>query len=120
MKYKNSILLDLFEGKNLNRPPVWVMRQAGRILPGYRKIRKEAGSFKALVKNPELISEVTVEPLSALGVDAAILFSDILVIPEAMGLDYQIIEKTGPVFERIVTAPIRRGQGSSIAFSALA
>ena len=102
MKYKNSILLDLFEGKKTTRPPVWVMRQAGRILPGYRKIRKEAGSFKKLVKSPDLISEVTVEPLHKLGVDAAILFSDILVIPEAMGLNYEIVEKTGPIFEKTI------------------
>jgi len=105
MSYENNILLDVLEGKAVSRPPVWVMRQAGRILPGYRKIRADAGSFKALVKRPDLISEVTVEPLSALGVDAAILFSDILVIPEAMGVDYEIVEKVGPIFDNPIHTP---------------
>jgi len=75
------------------------MRQAGRILPGYRKVRASVSGFKALVKRPDLIAEVTVEPLDVLGVDAAILFSDILVIPEAMGIDYEIVEKKGPLFD---------------------
>ena len=104
MSYKNEILLDVFKGKPLERPPIWIMRQAGRILPGYRKIRSSVSGFKDLVKNPELIAEVTVEPMNVLGVDAAILFSDILVIPEAMGLDYDIVEKKGPLFQRTVTA----------------
>ncbi len=98
MRYKNELILDVFKDKNIERPPVWVMRQAGRILPGYRKIRASVGGFKELVQNPRLIAEVTVEPLEILGVDAAILFSDILVIPEAMGLDYDIVESRGPVF----------------------
>jgi uroporphyrinogen decarboxylase len=105
MQYKNEILLDLFKNKTTKRPPVWLMRQAGRILPGYREVRKSVASFKHLVKNPELIAEVTVEPLHVLDVDAAILFSDILVIPEAMGLDYEIIEKKGPVFEATISSP---------------
>ena len=104
MSYKNEILLDVFKGKPLERPPIWIMRQAGRILPGYRKIRSSVSGFKDLVKNPELIAEVTVEPMDVLGVDAAILFSDILVIPEAMGLDYDIVEKKGPLFQRTVTS----------------
>ena len=82
----------------MERPPVWLMRQAGRILPQYRKIRASVDGFKALVTNPSLAAEVTIQPVDALGVDAAILFSDILVIPEAMGLDYQLIEKKGPKF----------------------
>jgi len=103
MAYKNNILLDLFAGQKLERPPVWVMRQAGRILPGYRKIRAEAGSFKKLVKDAEKIAVVTREPVDVLGVDAAILFSDILVIPEAMGLNYEIVEKKGPLFEGTIS-----------------
>lgn len=102
MTYKNEILLDVFKKKEVKRPPVWVMRQAGRILPGYRKVRASVSGFKELVKHPELIAEVTVEPLDVLGVDAAILFSDILVIPEAMGLDYDIIEKRGPRFSKVI------------------
>lgn len=104
MSYKNEILLDVFKGKSLERPPIWIMRQAGRILPGYRKIRSSVSGFKELVKNPELIAEVTVEPMDVLGVDAAILFSDILVIPEAMGLDYDIVEKKGPVFPKTISS----------------
>lgn len=102
MSYKNEILLDVFKHKAVERPPVWVMRQAGRILPGYRSVRSSVSGFKELVKNPELIAQVTVEPLDVLGVDAAILFSDILVIPEAMGLDYDIIEKKGPKFSKVI------------------
>jgi len=104
MGYNNNILLDTLNARPVERPPVWVMRQAGRILPGYRKIRAEAGSFKRLVKAPDMIAEVTVEPLYELGVDAAILFSDILVIPEAMGVNYEIVEKVGPKFD----TPIRQ------------
>ena len=102
MSYKNEILLDVFKNKSLERPPVWIMRQAGRILPGYREVRSSVSGFKELVKNPELIAQVTVEPLEVLGVDAAILFSDILVIPEAMGLDYDIIEQRGPRFPEVI------------------
>ncbi len=95
---KNHLLLDVLSGKKVERPPVWLMRQAGRILPEYREVRASTGSFKSLVQNPELAATVTVQPVDALGVDAAIIFSDILVIPEAMGLDYEMIEKMGPYF----------------------
>ncbi len=105
MSYQNNLLLDVLHDREVSRPPVWVMRQAGRILPGYRKIRASVPSFKHLVKRPDLISVVSVEPLDELDVDAAILFSDILVIPEAMGVDYEIVEKKGPIFERPITQP---------------
>ncbi|MEL6390046.1 MAG: uroporphyrinogen decarboxylase [Bacteroidota bacterium] len=105
MSYHNNILLDKLHGVPTDRPPVWVMRQAGRILPGYRQIRKSVSGFKELVKSPDLIAEVTLEPLHELGVDAPILFSDILVIPEAMGVDYDIIEKQGPKFPNPITSP---------------
>ena len=105
MIYHNNLLLDVLSGKPVPRPPVWVMRQAGRILPGYREIRASVPGFKHLVKRPDLIAEVTTEPLDVLGVDAAILFSDILVIPEAMGVDYEIIEKKGPLFENPIQSP---------------
>ncbi len=94
----NDLLLRVLAGELTERPPVWLMRQAGRILKEYREVRASVNGFKALVSNPELASEVTVQPVDILGVDAAILFSDILVIPEAMGLDYQLIEKVGPRF----------------------
>jgi len=102
MQYENDILLRLLQGKEVERPPIWIMRQAGRILPEYREIRASLSGFKALVSNPDLASTVTVQPVDALGVDAAIIFSDILVIPEAMGLDYELIEKKGPFFHKTI------------------
>lgn len=85
--------------------PVWLMRQAGRILPEYRRVRAIAGDFKTLVTTPELAAEVTIQPVDILGVDAAIIFSDILVIPEAMGLRYEMEESKGPVFPKRIAAP---------------
>ncbi len=102
MKFDNDLFLRAVSGDVVERPPVWLMRQAGRTLPGYRKIRKEVANFKELVKTPDLVAEATIEPLDLLGVDAAILFSDILVIPEAMGLEYNLIEKKGPQFPKTV------------------
>jgi uroporphyrinogen decarboxylase len=78
------------------------MRQAGRVLPEYREVRAKMGGFKELVETPEFACEVTVQPVDILGVDAAIIFSDILVIPEAMGLPYQMIEAKGPWFEKTI------------------
>lgn len=91
-------------GKDTERVPVWLMRQAGRILPEYRAVRAKAKNFIEFVKNPEMAAEVTVQPVDILGVDAAIIFSDILVIPEAMGLPYQMIEAKGPWFEKTITS----------------
>src|SRR4051812_27135310 len=99
---KNDLLLRAAKGEQVERPPVWLMRQAGRILPEYRATRAKAKNFIEFVKNPELASEVTIQPVDILGVDAAIIFSDILVIPEAMGLPYQMIEAKGPWFENTV------------------
>ncbi|HWY97541.1 MAG TPA: uroporphyrinogen decarboxylase family protein, partial [Bacteroidia bacterium] len=93
---RNDLLLKAARGEETSRVPVWLMRQAGRILPGYRKVRASLKDFTELVKTPELACEVTLEPVNVLGVDAAIIFSDILVIPEAMGLPYQMLESKGP------------------------
>jgi uroporphyrinogen decarboxylase len=97
----------LFIDACLRRPtprrPVWMMRQAGRYLPEYRAVRARAGDFLTLCKTPELAAEVTLQPVDILGVDAAILFSDILVIPEAMGMELRFVEGEGPLFP----APLR-------------
>ena len=97
---KNDLLLRAAKGEPVERVPVWLMRQAGRVLPEYRAVRTKSKNFIEFVKNPELAAEVTVQPVDILGVDAAIIFSDILVIPEAMGLPYQMIEAKGPWFEK--------------------
>jgi len=80
--------------------PVWIMRQAGRYLPEYNATRKKAGSFLALAKTPEYACEVTLQPLERFALDAAILFSDILTVPDAMGLGLYFVEGEGPKFER--------------------
>ena len=99
---KNDLILRAARGEKVERTPVWLMRQAGRILPEYREVRAKMGGFKELVESPEFACEVTIQPIDHLGVDAAIIFSDILVIPEAMGLPYQMVEKKGPWFENTV------------------
>ncbi|MEJ6806649.1 MAG: uroporphyrinogen decarboxylase [Saprospiraceae bacterium] len=95
---KNDLLLRTIAGEKVERPPVWLMRQAGRILPQYRAVRSSLSGFIELVTTPELVREVTIQPVDELGVDAAIIFSDILVIPECMGLEYEMVEKKGPYF----------------------
>lgn len=102
MLIQNDLLIRAAKGEYCERPPVWVMRQAGRILSEYRAVRAGVDGFKGLVTNPELCAEVTLQPVDILGVDAAIIFSDILVIPEAMGLHYDMIEKRGPLFPKTI------------------
>ena len=102
MALKNDLLLRAAKGEKTERVPVWVMRQAGRILPEYRAVRNKLSGFIELCTTPELAAEVTLQPVDILGVDAAIIFSDILVVPEAMGLPYQMIEKKGPWFENTI------------------
>lgn len=99
---KNDLFLRAAKGEEVERTPVWLMRQAGRILPQYRKVREQVGGFKELVTNPELICEVTIQPVDELHVDAAIIFSDILVVPEAMGLPYEMVESKGPRFPEVI------------------
>ena len=84
-------------GESLDPPPVWMMRQAGRYLPEYKETRKQAGGFLDLCYNPKLATEVTLQPIQRFGFDAAILFSDILVIPDALGMDVRFEEGRGPV-----------------------
>lgn len=103
-QYQNDLILRMINGEKTERFPVWLMRQAGRILPEYRAVRASLSGFKELVETPERAAEVTIQPVDILGVDAAIIFSDILVIPEAMGLPYQMIEKKGPWFEDTINS----------------
>ncbi|MEB2778264.1 uroporphyrinogen decarboxylase [Algoriphagus sp. D3-2-R+10] len=102
MYLKNDLLLRAAKGEPTERTPVWLMRQAGRILPEYRKVRESVSGFIELAQTPQLAAEVTIQPVDLLGVDAAIIFSDILVIPEAMGLPYEMVEKRGPLFPNTV------------------
>lgn len=105
MNLQKNLLLQVAKKLPAERTPVWLMRQAGRVLPEYRRVRESAGDFKTLVKTPELATEVTIQPVDILGVDAAIIFSDILVIPEAMGLNYEMEEKRGPTFPKKINSP---------------
>jgi uroporphyrinogen decarboxylase len=99
---QNDLILRAARGEQVERVPVWVMRQAGRILPEYREVRAKAGSFINLATTPELAAEVTIQPVTRFGVDAAIIFSDILVVPEAMGLPYVMEEQKGPLFPKVI------------------
>jgi len=98
---QNDLILRAARRQKTERTPVWMMRQAGRYLPEFRAIRKKV-DFLTLCKTPELAAEVTIQPIDIVGVDAAIIFSDILTIPEAMGLDLEFIKGTGPVFDNPV------------------
>ncbi len=98
----NDRFLRALRREPVDRTPVWLMRQAGRYLPEYRATRAQAGSFLAMAKNPELACEVTLQPLRRFDLDAAILFSDILTVPDAMGLGLHFVEGEGPKFERPV------------------
>ena len=98
----NDRLLRALRREPVDRTPVWLMRQAGRYLPEYRATRAKAGSFLAMAKNPDLACEVTLQPLARFDLDAAILFSDILTVPDAMGLGLYFVEGEGPKFEHPV------------------
>jgi uroporphyrinogen decarboxylase len=99
---KNDTLLRALLRQPTEYTPVWIMRQAGRYLPEYNETRRRAGSFLALAKTPELACEVTLQPLERFALDAAIIFSDILTVPDAMGLGLYFAEGEGPRFERPV------------------
>lgn len=100
-----SLFLRALRRQPVERTPIWMMRQAGRYLPEYRKTRAQAGDFLSLCKNPELACEVTLQPLRRYAMDAAILFSDILTIPDAMGLGLYFAEGEGPCFQHPVRDP---------------
>lgn len=103
-KIKNDLFLRACKRKQVERTPIWIMRQAGRYLPEYMAVRKKS-DFITMCKTPELAAEVTIQPIDLIGVDAAIIFSDILVIPEAMGMKLEMIESKGPkLYEPIRSA----------------
>ena len=95
IKIQNDLFLRACKKQPIDRTPIWIMRQAGRYLPQYRAVR-EKSDFITMCKTPELAAEVTLQPINLIGVDAAIIFSDILVIPEAMGMTLEMIESKGP------------------------
>src|SRR6202000_1243221 len=100
---KNDLLLKALKGEPVSRPPVWMMRQAGRYLPEYIKLR-EKYDFFTRVQTPELACEITLQPIDIIGTDAAILFSDILVVPQAMGMEVLMEEGKGPLLPKIISS----------------
>src|SRR4051812_49143343 len=94
-------LVQVLNQKSQSPPPIWMMRQAGRYLPEYRAVREKAGGFLDLVFNPELAAEVTLQPVRRFGFDAAILFSDILVIPHALGQAVNFTVGEGPQLDPV-------------------
>jgi uroporphyrinogen decarboxylase len=104
MPLVNDRLLRALRCEPVDRPPIWLMRQAGRYLPEYRKTRERAGSFLALCKTPELCCEVALQPLARYRLDASIVFSDILTIPDAMGLELGFVDGEGPVLGKVIAS----------------
>jgi len=100
---KNDLLLRALRGEALSRPPVWMMRQAGRYLPEYLALKAKYDFFTR-VETPELAAEITLQPIDIVGTDAAIIFSDILVIPQAMGLEVLMEEGKGPSLPETITS----------------
>src|ERR1700722_379321 len=103
-KLKNDLLLRTLRGEKTERTPVWMMRQAGRYLPDYVKLRKQYSFFERC-QTPELAAEITIQPVDQIGVDAAIIFSDILVVPQAMGMEVQLVESKGPLLPEPIRTP---------------
>ena len=104
-RLKNDTFLRALLRQPTEYTPVWLMRQAGRYLPEYCETRRRAGNFLNLCKSPAMACEVTLQPLARYDLDAAILFSDILTVPDAMGLGLYFVEGEGPKFERPVRTP---------------
>ena len=107
-------IVDVLEGKTVTPPPVWLMRQAGRYLPEYRETRAKAGSFLDLCYSPDSAVEVTLQPIRRYGFDAAILFSDILVIPDALKRNVRFVQGEGPQMNPIDVAGIERLNGDGV------
>lgn len=117
---RNDLILRVLRGETTDRVPVWMMRQAGRYLPDYVKLRNRYSFFERC-RTPELAAEITIQPVEQVGVDAAIIFSDILVVPQAMGMEVQLVESKGPWLpepirqaadiERLVVPDVEEGLG---------
>lgn len=118
--FNNDRLIRAIQRQPLDRTPVWIMRQAGRYLPEYRKIRAAAGSFMRLCQTPELACEVTLQPLRRYPLDAAIIFSDILTIPDALGLGLSFKEGEGPQFSQSIKTAADLNRLSTLDLSQLA
>jgi len=103
-KLKNNLLLKALAGEPVERPPVWMMRQAGRYLPQYMKLRKKYSFFER-VETPELACEITLQPIDELEPDAAIIFSDILTVPQALGINVELVKGKGPVLNNSIRTP---------------
>ena len=99
MNESTPLLLKALNKEKLSTPPIWFMRQAGRYMPEYRKVRSKFKNFMDMCKNPDVCCELAMQPINAFSLDAAILFSDILTIPDAFGLGVEFIENKGPVFK---------------------
>ena len=112
-------ILDVLERKRIFPPPVWMMRQAGRYLPEYRELRAKAGSFFGLALNPEFAAEITLQPVRRFGFDAAILFSDILVVPHALGRSVRFEVGEGPRLDPLDTPDKIASLASQADFSKL-
>jgi len=104
MALKNDLLIRALKQQDTERTPVWIMRQAGRYLPEYREVRKKAGDFMSMAQNPEMVCEVTLQPLRRFPLDAVIIFSDILTIPDAMGLGLYFVTGEGPKFKNPIVS----------------
>lgn len=115
MTAKSRKIVDVLNGKTVSPPPLWLMRQAGRYLPEYREVRAKAGSFLDLCYSPELATEVTLQPIRRYGFDAAILFSDILVIPDALKRNVRFEEGHGPRLDPIDADAIRALSSDGVA-----
>jgi uroporphyrinogen decarboxylase len=109
----SRVVLDVLKGETVFPPPIWMMRQAGRYLPEYRALRRKAGSFLDLCYNPDFAVEVTLQPIRRFGFDASILFSDILVVPHALGRDLRFEEGRGPLMTPIKAGEVERLDGSA-------